>query len=296
MLLITGGDGQLAKAISKKLLGSKIDFQCVGKQELDITNYSNLDLIVKETRPKIIVNCAAWTDVEGCETNSSAAFLINSDAVSNLASKCADEGIKLIHISSDYVFSGEKDLPWKTNDPTFPATIYGESKNRAEKYIIQCKDLDFLIVRTSWIYSQWGVNFPKKIIKSILSGRREFKVVSDQVGQPTNANDIATTIVNLVEKKVSKRIFHASNSGSTNWYEFAKLISSKFEEINIEIEPILTTMLNNPLARPKYSVLDCSELVEVGLNLLPDWSDSFSMEFENIRNQSEKELHAKQPI
>jgi dTDP-4-dehydrorhamnose reductase len=292
MLLITGGNGQLAKAISKKLLEGKINFQSPGKHKLDITNYSNLDFMVKEIKPEIIVNCAAWTDVDGCEANSSSAFRINSDAVSNLATKCATEGIKLIHISSDYVFSGEKDLPWKTNDPTFPKTIYGESKKRAEKYINQCEDLDFLIVRSSWIYSQWGVNFPKKIVKSILSGKREFKVVSDQIGQPTNANDLAATIVNLMEKKVSKRILHASNFGSTSWYDFAKLISSKFKGIDIEIEPILTSMLNNPIFRPKYSALDCSELEEVGIDLLPIWSESFSMEFENILNQSEKELYA----
>jgi dTDP-4-dehydrorhamnose reductase len=293
MWLITGGDGQLAKAISKELTERNASFIALDKLKLDITDYANVDLIIDKYRPEVIVNCAAWTDVDGCEDDQSSAYLINSEAVSNLALKCATLGIKLIHISSDYVFSGQKDSPWKTTDPTSPGTIYGKSKARAEKYIEELGNLEYLIVRSSWIYSQWGVNFPKKIIKRILNGNYEFKIVSDQIGQPTNAKDLASVIVDLNEKQISGKVLHASNSGSTNWFEFSKLIANKFKNLDIRIEPISTLQLNNPIARPKYSVLDCLQLSDLGINLLPEWDVSFSNEFENILNQCQKELYAK---
>lgn len=293
MWLITGGDGQLAKAISLELTERNVNFIALNKQKLDIANYANVDFIIKKYQPTVILNCAAWTDVDACETNQSAAYLVNSEAVLNLALKCSLMRIKLIQISSDYVFGGHKDSPWKTTDLTSPGTIYGKSKDRAEKCIKELGNLEYLIIRSSWIYSQWGVNFPKKIVKRILKGNREFKIVSDQIGQPTNAKDLASVIVHLNEKEITGKVFHASNSGSTSWFEFSKHIAGKFENIDVRIEPILTDQLNNPIARPKYSALNCSELEAVGLNLLPMWDVSFSDEFENILNQSEKELYAK---
>ena len=296
MWLITGGSGQLAMAIAAKLREKKVQFISLNRKELDIRDFTKLDLFLDEIKPAVIVNCAAWTDVEGCEGNPDEAYEINSNAVLNLALKSRSLGIKLVQISSDYVFGGEKNTPWKTFDLTSPGTIYGKSKARAEEYLKGMQDLDYIIVRSSWIYSPWGTNFPKKIMRSILHGVRDFNVVVDQVGQPTNAYDLASQIMILVEKEIPMGTFHITNSGSTNWFEFAKLIVSKFQALEINVNPIMSHQLPFPISRPKYSVLDCTDLEEFNIESLTHWDTAFLSEFENINSETVKEANVKKSL
>ncbi|WP_108802658.1 dTDP-4-dehydrorhamnose reductase [Aquimarina sp. Aq107] len=272
-ILITGSNGQLGKCIkliSKKYFGLEVTFK--DSKELDITDKRSMLSFLEAKHFDNIINCAAYTNVEQAEKEQEEAFLINAEGVKNIAEACKVNGIRLIHISTDYVFDGKKDSPYIEEDITNPINEYGKSKLLGEQYIQEILK-EYFIIRTSWLYSQFGNNFYKTILEKSKT-ETQLNITSSEIGTPTNANDLASFILNLIGSKNQQYgIYHFSNLGKGTWYDFAKEIISLQEKDNLkklEKTPNYPTLAK----RPKYSVLDKSKTVSVFGNDILEWKES----------------------
>jgi dTDP-4-dehydrorhamnose reductase len=264
-IVITGGNGQLGRSFSK--LGSvfeNLELLPIDINELDISKTDDVDRIIPDLRPDFLINCAAYTAVDAAEENQDSAFKVNYSGPKNLSSICKVLNIPLIHISTDYVFPGDSEKPYQENDPTGPVTVYGRSKLAGEEAIIQSGVLG-MIIRTSWLYSEFGHNFVKSMIR--LGGEKEeLSVVSDQLGSPTFAGDLANSILliltkisdGIIEPKPSG-IYHFGNAGVCSWYDLANAVM-EISEIKCKIKPVSTEEFPLPAKRPAYSVLDTSKI------------------------------------
>lgn len=276
-ILVTGSNGQLGKTIQDLHL-SKIDsyeFFFASRQELDITNKSSVEGFFLNKNITYCINCAAYTAVDKAEEESSEAFKINAEGVKNLADICKISNTVLIHISTDYVFDGKTTIPYKEEDKTNPINVYGKSKLAGEEFIKEVLDRYF-IIRTSWLYSKHGRNFVKTISEKI-SDNANLKVITSEIGTPTNCIDLAQFIFHLIQtKNKNYGVFHFSNLGETTWYDFAVEISKYFTDYNsIKIERI-----NNFKAlarRPKFSVLDKTK-VNSSKFKIPKWTCSLKIQ------------------
>ncbi|AXT51981.1 dTDP-4-dehydrorhamnose reductase [Aquimarina sp. BL5] len=272
-VLITGGDGQLGKCIKVLEINyPTLDLYFTNFKELDITDKENIALFFKNYSFDYVINCAAYTNVELSEKESERAFLVNAVGVKNLAEVCFLNKTVLIHISTDYVFDGEKGTPYTEEDIPNPMNEYGKSKLVGEQYL-QKTLKKYFIVRTSWLYSEFGNNFFKTILKKS-KNEKELTIVTSETGTPTNANDLAEFILNIIKSTSSKYgIYHFSNEGEATWYDFAYEIlksSGKLDSIKLEKADNYPTFAQ----RPKYSVLSKIKSVEsFGLRIL-DWKDS----------------------
>ncbi len=221
-ILVCGAKGQLGKSI-QAVAKNEADYIYADKSELDITDKSSVANFIKRNSVKIIINCSAYTAVDNAEDDFEKANLLNNLAVRGLAEACAENNVFLIHISTDYVFDGQKSSPYVENDTPNPKTVYGKTKLDGEKAIQEiCKH--FLILRTAWLYSEYGTNFAKTILR-LSKEKNTLKVVNDQIGTPTYAYDLAQFIVKFIEQKLYKTstgIYHFSNEGQCSWYDFAK--------------------------------------------------------------------------
>jgi len=279
-LLITGSNSQLAREIRALSSNYKktINFIYKDLPDLDISNFKRLVNFILDNNVNGIINCAAYTDVEKAEINPILAKKINSTGVSNLVNALKLVNGKLIHISSDYVFDGTQSRPYKESDPTNPVSIYGQTKREGEKFVIN-SSLDAIVIRTSWLYSNYGNNFVKKILK-ISSNKNELKVVKDQIGSPTYAFDLAKICLDIMSGKFSSciskkgRLYHYSNQGEISWFEFANEIIKFGKQVNCKVLPILSKDYKTKVKRPQYSVLDKSK-IKKDFNLeIPNWKDS----------------------
>ncbi|CEN44451.1 dTDP-4-dehydrorhamnose reductase [Capnocytophaga canis] len=258
-ILVTGANGQLGSEI-QNIQGKTKNYFFTDASDLDITNRQAISDFVKKNNIQIVVNCAAYTNVDKAEDDIQTANLINNIAVGYLAEVCKENNASLIHISTDYVFGGTKNTPYSETDPTEPLGIYGRTKLEGEK-TIQNADIDYLIIRTSWLYSlSFGHNFVKTI-QRLSSERNELKVVFDQVGTPTNARDLAAFIVHIIEKDLYKKreVYHFSNEGVCSWFDFATEIV-RMSGNDCLIKPCLSSEFPSKVKRPSYSVLDKSKL------------------------------------
>ncbi|MFK8268156.1 dTDP-4-dehydrorhamnose reductase [Capnocytophaga cynodegmi] len=258
-ILVTGANGQLGSEI-QNIQGKTKNYFFTDASDLDITNRQAISDFVKKNNIQIVVNCAAYTNVDKAEDDIQTANLINNIAVGYLAEVCKENSASLIHISTDYVFGGTKNTPYSETDPTEPLGIYGRTKLEGEK-AIQNADIDYLIIRTSWLYSlSFGHNFVKTI-QRLSSERNELKVVFDQVGTPTNARDLATFIVHIIEKDLCKKreVYHFSNEGVCSWFDFATEIV-RMSGNDCLVKPCLSSEFPSKVKRPSYSVLDKSKL------------------------------------
>ncbi|ATA89060.1 dTDP-4-dehydrorhamnose reductase [Capnocytophaga stomatis] len=259
-ILVTGAGGQLGSEIQniKTKIGNYI---FTDASDLDISDSQAVSDFVRKNNTQIIVNCAAYTNVDKAEDDAQTADLINHIAVRNLAEICKENNIVLIHISTDYVFAGDKNTPYSETDPTKALGVYGKTKLDGEK-AIQNADIDHLIIRTSWLYSlSFGHNFVKTI-QRLSSERNELKVVFDQVGTPTNARDLAEFIVYVIEKdlfKGKREVYHFSNEGVCSWFDFATEIVT-ISGSSCIVKPCLSSEFPSKVKRPSYSVLDKSKL------------------------------------
>jgi dTDP-4-dehydrorhamnose reductase len=269
--LITGGSGQLGIALSRELDVQGHAYYSFGSQELDITQKLNIRSVVNQITPKVIVNCAAWTDVDGAEVNEAQAKMVNSVGVENIALAAKSCGARLIHISTDYIFSGDNHIPWKVNDVPAPQTAYGRSKAEGEKHLLDAYPENSWIVRTAWLYSPWGKNFAKTLTRLALSGNSEIRVVDDQTGQPTSAGDLAQQIVVLVSSNSPPGIYHGTNSGEATWYEFALYIFKLLGADVKRISPVASTDYPSVTKRPSYSVLSHDSWKDNALPRMRDW-------------------------
>lgn len=269
--LITGASGQLGLAMQRELSTRGISFIAANSRELDITSQNSVESILLRNSPKVIVNCAAWTDVDLAEIKQEQAYNVNALAVKNLALASKRISAKLVHVSTDYVFSGEGNTPWLESAERDPASIYGLSKREGENFVQEIYEENSFIVRTAWLYSENGKNFAKTMASLALTDEREVRVVNDQIGQPTSANDLAQQIVDLVESKSTHGIYHGTSSGQATWFEFAQKI---FELVGANTERVVPVSSDEFLSlakRPRYSVLGHDNWSKSELPEMRDW-------------------------
>ena len=287
--LITGSSGQLGLAMQSELTERNIQFLALTSKDLDITDLDAVNESLFESAPTVVVNCAAWTDVDAAETNKETAFAVNALGPKNLAVASKRIGAVLVHISTDYVFSGESDTPWQEDQVRNPASVYGSSKRDGELFIEDLYPEGSYIIRTAWLYSPNGRNFAKTMAKIALSETQEVRVVNDQSGQPTSAKNLAKQIADLVIAKKEFGIYHGTNSGSATWFSFAQEI---FELAGKEVSrliPVSTSEFSRPAKRPKYSVLGHENWKKMGLEEMPEWKSVLASEMPTILNQIKRE-------
>ena len=274
-ILITGSKGQLGRELQELSPDfPQYNFLYTDVEELDITNEEKVKEFFAVNKPDVVINCAAYTAVDKAETDESPAYLINATAVGILARVSSSENAFLIHISTDYVFDGKRYIPYKETDETTPVSVYARSKNAGETAVNQNTDRA-IIIRTSWLYSAFGNNFVKTILR-YGKERGSLNVVSDQIGSPTYARDLAETILKILPRAIQTnniQLFHYSNEGVSSWYDFAKAIV-EISCISCRINQIGTKDYPLPAARPFYSVLDTSKLKEKFEIEIPYWRDS----------------------
>ncbi len=276
-VLVTGVKGQLGSEI-KNLIGNYpiFNFHLTDINKLDITNPECVKEFINNHKINYIINCAAYTAVDLAENEEKLAFNINHKAVESLARIAKSKKIKLIHISTDYVFDGKSIRPYNEDDIPNPKSVYGFSKLAGEQAIKSVNPINSIIIRTSWVYSRFGNNFVKTMLK-LSKSNSEIKVVSDQIGTPTNAFDLAKVILDILPKIKNNnvQIFHFSNNGQCSWLEFADLIF-KLKNIKLKLIPIKTDEYPTIAKRPSYSVLD-KTLIKNTFNLkIPNWEESLT--------------------
>ncbi|CAH2030794.1 dTDP-4-dehydrorhamnose reductase [Trichlorobacter ammonificans] len=252
MILVVGGGGMLGRDLLE-LLGER--GRGVDLPEIDITDLLSVQRVLTTLKPKVVVNCAAYTNVDGCESNAETAMQVNGEGVAFLAMISREIGAKLVQVSTDYVFDGGKGAPCLEDDLPRPLSVYGESKLAGE--LNADVNPDNLVVRTQWLYGRHGTNFVETMLR-LGREKQELTVVDDQIGSPTWTVDLAAGIVSLIDRDC-RGVYHCVNSGSTSWNGFAKAI---FEEAGmaVKVAPMSTEQLNRPARRPLYSVLDCGKL------------------------------------
>lgn len=255
-ILVTGARGMLGKDLTGKLQGT-CELWIRDIDDLDITDKNKVLIEILNIKPDVIINCAAYTNVDKCETDQDTAFAINADGVKNLALACKEAGSVLYHISTDFVFDGKKKEPYKETDSVNPLSIYGKSKLAGEQYI-QSILTEYAIFRTSWLFGCYGKNFVSTIL-NLSDEKDEIQVVNDQSGCPTFTVDLAEVIIRMLDRQ-SRGIYHVCNSGICSWYDFAVKII-ELSERNTKIIPITTQQLKRPASRPQFSALDCTKLI-----------------------------------
>ena len=255
-VLLTGATGQLGRCIQDRFPN---DWQLIAldSKELDITDNVKVDQYISEMKPDVVINAAAYTAVDKAETEVEQAFLVNATAVGYLAKACNAIGARLIHISTDYVFDGTSSIPYTTLDAPNPINVYGKSKLAGELLALAHNPLS-QVIRTSWIYSEYGNNFVKTMIRLADEGREVISVVDDQIGCPTYAGNLAQFIIELIQKPVEERLLHYSDGEVMSWYAFAARIFD-YQQVRGHAVPMLTAILTTqyatPAQRPSYSVL-----------------------------------------
>ena len=250
-ILITGSNGMLGHDLIE-VLKDNHELILTTSKSLDITDKTHVISFIKENKPDIVINSAAYTNVDGCEENQETAFSINGDGVRNLALGCSEVNCPLVHISTDYVFNGENTVPWVEDDEIGPISVYGKSKLKGEEAILEILD-KYFIIRTAWLYGVNGGNFPKTMLE-LAKDHSEITVVYDEVGTPTYTLDLAEAISQLIETDYYG-IYHITNSGSCSWCEFAKYIF-EIAEKDVKVTPVTASEFARPAPRPHYSVLE----------------------------------------
>lgn len=273
-ILVTGANGQLGNEM--RLLGatSKNNYIFTDVTELNITDKAAISAMVKEHRIQVIINCAAYTNVDKAEDDKATADLLNHTAARYLAEVAKEADAVLIHVSTDYVFHGDKNVPYTEDEPTSPLGVYGRTKLAGEQ-AIQQSGCRYLIFRTAWLYSSFGNNFVKTM-RRLTSERDTLNVVFDQVGSPTFAGDLARAIFEVVEKEAyvgTEGIYHYSNEGVCSWYDFAVEISN-LSHTRCDIRPCHSDEFPSKVTRPSYSVLDKTKLKKTFGIVVPHWKES----------------------
>ncbi|MDE5871789.1 MAG: dTDP-4-dehydrorhamnose reductase [Muribaculaceae bacterium] len=283
-ILITGANGQLGNCMRIASKESTDNYIFTDVAELDITNAEAVQKVVKDNDVKVIVNCAAYTNVAKAESDADFAELLNAKAVRNLADAVKANDGTLIHVSTDYVFGGSTgNTPRTEEEPTNPTGIYGLTKLHGEE---QIKDsgVKALVFRTAWLYSEFGRNFVKTM-KELTSTRPQLKVVFDQVGTPTYAQDLADAIFNIIERRQMdghEGVYHYSNEGVCSWYDFTKMIAEFTGNKKCDIQPCHSDEFPSPVVRPSYSVLDKTKFKSIFNINIPYWTDSLKRCLTNL--------------
>jgi dTDP-4-dehydrorhamnose reductase len=287
-ILITGAKGQLGSEIESLYLNKYKDiselanFSFTDIDSLDLSNSEDVKQYINETTFDYIINCAAYTNVDKAESDKDQAFLINSKSVKNIVESMNDN-TKFVHISTDYVFDGNAHIPYTEEMPTSPTSVYGESKREGELYCL--KSNNSMVIRTSWLYSSFGNNFAKTMLK-LGKEREELKVVFDQVGTPTYAKDLARAIIEIISQSIINShfvpgVYHYSNEGICSWYDFAKTIIDQSKS-KCMVTPIESKDYPTPVKRPFYSVLNKHKIKNTFNITIPHWTEGLKEFFTDI--------------
>ncbi len=275
VILVTGANGQLGKEL-KRLEPAFPDFKFIflSREDLPIHHFELVRNFFKGYRPQYLVNCAAYTAVDRAESEKDLAFQVNGESVGVLAAVCKEYNARFIHISTDYVFDGNGKTPYTTGSPTHPQSVYGASKLEGERQVLLYNP-GSIIIRTSWVYSEFGKNFVKTILR-LLGEKEELNVVNDQVGSPTYAADLARVILDIIASgKWIPGIYHYCNEGVISWYDFAVAIK-ELKGSNCRIHPVSSAQYPMAAKRPAYSVLDTSKLRETYSTGFRNWKESLA--------------------
>jgi dTDP-4-dehydrorhamnose reductase len=290
IIIVTGANGQLGMEI-KQLSAqySFFSFLCLSKADLPIGDNKSVRDYFESVGADYCINCAAYTAVDKAETEKDQAMLINGTAVGVLAAVCAETHTRLIHISTDYVFDGISTTPYKETDPTKPVNYYGFTKLKGEELCLN-NNADSLIIRTAWVYSEFGNNFVKTMLR-LMKERESIGVVNDQVGGPTYAANLATAILNIIEQVESKKsnwqpgIYHYSNEGIISWYDFALAIKN-ITGSKCQVNAINTAAYPTPAKRPAYSVFDKQKIKSTYHISIPNWRESLAICLQRLQTGS----------
>lgn len=272
-ILVTGANGQLGRCLKDASLAyPDTAFRFVDRSELDIAKASSVKQFFSNQSFDYCINTAAYTNVEKAESEEDAAFATNAIGAKNLAEACAEQNIALVHISTDYVFDGEKKTPYLESDSTNPINSYGASKLKGETNI-QNNCTAYFIIRTSWLYSQYGHNFLNSMLRFAEEGR-DLSITTEQTGVPTNANDLARAILRIVHSGNEQYgLYHFSNKGMGTWYDFAEAIFTFSEQIK-NVKLAKTDQYRTFAARPAYSILNTDKFSHIFGQEMIDWKDS----------------------
>ncbi len=287
-ILVTGANGQLGNEIQTVAKKSKDNYiftdVCDGYKKLDITDLDAIRHEVKDNDIKCIINCAAWTNVDKAETAGDIVETLNATAPENLAIAMKEVGGLLVHISTDYVFGAEPyNTPCNESQQGTPTGVYGLTKKHGEEKII-ATGANHIIIRTAWLYSEYGKNFLKTML-NLTATKPELKVVFDQCGTPTYAGDLAETIFHIVENRLyedNSGIYHYSNEGVCSWYDFTKAIADLAGNTECNIQPCHSNEFPSPVTRPAYSVLDKTKIKTTFNITIPYWTDSLKKCMSNM--------------
>jgi len=288
LTLVTGASGQLGRSIKSlvKLQNISNSFVFATRDHLDLSYLNNIQSYFKDRKFDLIINCAAYTKVDKAELDERQANLINHLAVKKMAEIAKSRNIKLIHISTDFVFDGLKNLPYLETDATSPLNIYGKTKLAGENAVLSIMKFNAIIIRTSWVYSEYGNNFVDTILKLVKNGN-ELNIVADQIGTPTYASDLAQTILNIIKNEKflesgrKSEIYHYSNLGECSWYEFSKEIVN-ISGVKSTINQINTKDYPTTAKRPRRTVMSpdkISQEFDLGINF---WKDSLKVCMKNL--------------
>ena len=277
-ILITGSNGMLGHDL-QEVLKNKHELILTTSKTLDITDKDQVIKVICENKPDVVINSAAYTDVDGCEENQDIAYAVNGEGVRNLALGCKEVDCPLVHVSTDYVFNGKNDRPWVEDDEIGPISIYGKSKLKGEEAILEILD-KYFIVRTAWLYGINGKNFPKTMLE-LAENHSEITVVYDEVGSPTYTPDLACAISQLIETDYYG-IYHLTNSESCSWCEFARYIFD-VADVNVSVIPVTASEFARPAPRPSYSVLENRNWIKNGFKPLRSYKEAIKEYIELIK-------------
>lgn len=285
-ILVTGANGQLGNEMRIVAKNSADNYIFTDVAELDITNAEAVEKMVMDNDVKVIVNCAAYTNVDKAEDDSEFAEILNAKAAENLALAMKKNDGLLVHVSTDYVFGGTKNnTPCKEDEPANPTGVYGVTKLHGEQAII-ASGCRHIIIRTAWLYSEFGKNFLKTML-NLTATKPQLKVVFDQVGTPTYAYDLALAIFDIVENRKyegNDGVYHYSNEGVCSWFDFTKMIAEYAGNMQCDIQPCHSDEFPSKVVRPSYSVLDKTKIKATFGTVVPYWTDSLKVCMNNLKN------------
>lgn len=283
-VLVTGSNGQLGSELEDRSLDTSFQFFFTSRVQLDITDIEAVETFILKEHITTLINCAAYTAVDKAEEQQEYALRINFEAVKKLGELCKKHHIRLIHISTDYVFDGTSSQPYTENSPCKPVNFYGSSKQLGEQALLNLDLSNSIIIRTSWVYSVYGANFVKTMLR-LGAEKQHLNVVADQIGSPTYAGDLADFILKNVLNFKSKttEVYHYRNEGVCSWYDFAQEIMC-LSDSTCTVDPIPATQFSTQAARPYYSVLDTGRLKQDFQVTIPYWRASLALCISKLQN------------
>lgn len=278
-ILLLGHKGMLGSDLFLQL-GKKHEITGLDKDEIDIASLSECRKAVDENAPEIVINAAAYTDVDGCEKAKEECFNINAEAVKNIAESCRKKNIRIIHFSTDYVFDGNSSEPYKEDHGCNPINLYGAAKLAGERYL-QSLSNNYLLIRTEWLYGKNGKNFVRTILEKA-GTTNKLEIVDDQIGSPTYTRDLAAAVDLLMGRNIAG-IFHITNRGSCSWFQFTQKILQETGITGVQVLPIKSDKLGRPARRPHYSVLSMQKFTQATGKIMQPWQLALQDYLQNMK-------------